>query len=159
VFKILLLIFLIVPVVEIYLLIEVGGYIGAFPTVFLVVFTAVLGAWLLRLQGFATLRRVQASFTRGEIPAIEMIGGVLLLLSGALLLTPGFFTDTIGFLFLLPGFRRMLVLWFLGRVDILKHGFKTKSQGFQEEDGSVPDRSGASRHGPRTIEGEYHKED
>ena len=101
-FQILLLLFLVVPIIEIYLLIQVGGYLGAGTTIFLVVFTAVLGAWLLRIQGFSTMRRVQNSVARGEIPAIEMLGGVLLLLSGALLLTPGFFTDTIGFLLLFP---------------------------------------------------------
>ncbi len=160
-FKILLLLFLVVPVIEIYLLIEVGGFIGAIPTIFLVVFTAVLGAWLLRIQGFATLRRVQRSLARGEIPAIEMLGGVLLLVSGALLLTPGFVTDTIGFLFLFPGFRRLLVLWFLSRGNILKRGFGGKKQGFQAGDGSSPSDSDAGRgsHAPRTIEGEFRKED
>lgn len=163
-FKILVLLFLIVPVVEIYLLIELGGFIGAIPTIFLVVFTAVLGAWLLRIQGFATLRRVQGSLARGEIPAIEMLGGVLLLVSGALLLTPGFVTDTIGFLFLFPGFRRLLVLWFLSRGNILKRGFgfSGKKQDFQAGDEPSSSDSDAGRqgsHAPRTIEGEFRKED
>ena len=117
-FQILLLLFLVVPIIEIYLLIQVGGYLGAGTTIFLVVFTAVLGAWLLRIQGFSTMRRVQNSVARGEIPAIEMLGGVLLLLSGALLLTPGFFTDTIGFLLLFPVVRHGLVIWFLSRSNI-----------------------------------------
>ena len=89
-FQILLLIVLIVPFAEIYLLLEVGGIIGAFPTIVLVVFTAVLGTWLLRQQGFATFRRFQESLARGEIPAYEMIEGPLILAGGALLLTPGF---------------------------------------------------------------------
>jgi len=159
VFKILLLLFLIVPAIEIYVLIEVGGLIGAVPTILLVVFTAVLGAWLLRIQGFATLRRVQSSMARGEIPAIEMLGGVLLLISGALLLTPGFFTDTIGFVLLLPLFRRTMVVWFLSRINILRRPFGGAGPGAGGPF-SPDERPGRSdSRGPRTIEGEFRKED
>ncbi len=113
--RILFLLFLFVPLVEIYLLIEVGSLIGALPTVALVVLTAVLGAVLLRWQGFATMGKVRGMLGRGEIPAVEMIEGVVLLLCGALLLTPGFFTDAIGFLCLVPPLRRAVILWFLRR--------------------------------------------
>ena len=89
-FQLLFLLFIIVPLTEIYLLIQVGGVIGALPTVLLVVFTAVLGAWLLRMQGVSTLRRVQSAMQHGQIPAIEMVEGMVLVVSGALLLTPGF---------------------------------------------------------------------
>ncbi|MDH3935199.1 MAG: FxsA family protein, partial [Gammaproteobacteria bacterium] len=92
-FPALLLLFLLVPLVEIYLLIQIGGVIGAFPTVMLVVFTAVLGAALARYQGLATLQRLQATIARGETPAIEVFEGVLLLVGALLLLTPGFLTD------------------------------------------------------------------
>lgn len=105
-FSVFLLLLIIVPVIEIYFLIQVGTAIGAFPTVVLILVTAVLGAYLFRLQGLATVQRVQASLSRGEIPAIEMIEGAMLLVSGALLLTPGFVTDVIGFLCLVPGLRR-----------------------------------------------------
>ena len=73
VFRILLALFLLVPLIEIYFLIKVGAIVGAIPTVFLVVFTAVLGALLLRFQGFSTLNRVRSVMARGEIPAIEMM--------------------------------------------------------------------------------------
>ena len=106
--QILFLFFLIVPFVEIYVLLQVGGLIGAFPTIFLVVFTAALGAWLLRRQGFATWQRFQASLAQGTIPAYEMIEGPILLIGGALLLTPGFFTDTLGFACLVPALRRKI---------------------------------------------------
>ncbi len=140
-FRILLILFLTVPLVEIYLLIKVGSFIGALPTVFLVVFTAVVGVVLLRMQGFATMHRVQAMIARGEIPAVEMLEGVVLLISGALLLTPGFFTDTIGFLCLIPGLRRRAILWFIERSFF---------------DGGMPPPSAPSGgQGPRTIEGEY----
>ena len=106
--QMLFLFFLIVPFVEIYVLLEVGGLIGAFPTIFLVVFTAVLGAWLLRRQGFATWRRFQENLRQGQIPAYEMIEGPILLVGGALLLTPGFFTDLLGFACLMPPIRRKI---------------------------------------------------
>jgi len=105
-FSVFLLLLIIVPVVEIYFLIQVGSAIGAFPTVGLILVTAILGAYLFRLQGLTTVQRVQASLSRGEIPAVEMIEGAMLLVSGALLLTPGFVTDAVGFLCLVPGLRR-----------------------------------------------------
>jgi UPF0716 protein FxsA len=108
IFQALFLAVLIIPFAEIYLLIQVGGIIGAFPTILLVVFTAALGAWLLRQQGFATFQRVQQSLARGEIPAYEMIEGPMILVGGALLLTPGFITDMLGFAFLLPQLRRKI---------------------------------------------------
>ena len=156
-FRILLLLFLVVPIIEIYLLIQVGGYLGAGTTIFLVVFTAVLGAWLLRIQGFSTMRRVQNSMARGEIPAIEMIGGVLLLLSGALLLTPGFFTDTIGFLLLFPFLRSGLVIWFLSRSNIIQSGRGARTTHRGETD--TPDSTGTGHRRPKTIEGEFKKEE
>jgi len=106
VMQIVFLFFLVVPFVEIYLLLQIGGIVGVLPTVFLVVFTAVLGAWLLRQQGFATWQRFQASLAQGAIPAYEMIEGPILLVGGALLLTPGFFTDAMGFACLIPFTRR-----------------------------------------------------
>lgn len=114
-FSILLTIFIVVPLVEIYLLIKVGGVIGAPWTIFLVVFTAMLGAFLVRSQGFSTLRRIQASLGAGELPATELLEGVFLLIAGALLLTPGFFTDAVGFACLTPPLRRGLIRYALER--------------------------------------------
>jgi len=138
--------FLVMPILEIYLLIQVGSLIGALPTVFLVVFTAVVGAWLLRRQGFATLGRVQAAMARGEIPAIEMLEGAMLLIGGALLLTPGFFTDAIGFVCLIPALRRRVIRWAIRRGAI-----NTSVPGGPKAD--------SREHGPRTIEGEYWEDD
>lgn len=114
-FSILLAIFLLVPLVEIYLLIKIGGVIGAPWTIFLVVFTAVLGAFLVRSQGFYTVRRIQANLDAGELPAMELLEGVFLLVAGALLLTPGFFTDAVGFACLTPPLRRGLIRYALTR--------------------------------------------
>jgi UPF0716 protein FxsA len=111
-FPILAVLFLVVPLFEIYLLIQVGGVIGAGWTVFLVVFTAVIGVWLLRIQGISTLMRAQQRLQNNEMPAQEMLEGMGLVVAGALLLTPGFFTDTIGFLLLFPPTR----MWLIGRI-------------------------------------------
>lgn len=107
-FRSIFLLVLLVPFVEIYLLLKVGGIIGAFPTIFLVVFTAALGAGLLRQQGFATFQRLQANLAQGTIPAYEMIEGPIILVGGILLLTPGFITDILGFACLIPQLRRKI---------------------------------------------------
>ena len=104
--KIATLIFFLVPLIEMVILIEVGGLIGALPTISLVILTAVAGIWLLRLEGIATLHRVQNKVARGEVPETELLEGIMLIFGGALLLTPGFATDAAGFICLLPGLRR-----------------------------------------------------
>lgn len=109
----LLLIFIAVPVLEIYLLIKVGGIIGALPTIAIVILTAIIGTWLLRQQGLATLHRYQQNLGQGQIPAMEIIEGMVLLFGGALLLTPGFFTDAIGFLCLIPVTRQAMIRAFM----------------------------------------------
>lgn len=113
VFQLLFLLVLLIPFAEIYLLLAVGGIIGALPTIALVVFTAVLGAWLLRQQGFATFQRFQASLAQGVVPAYEMIEGPIILVGGALLLTPGFITDLLGFACLIPALRRKIAQYII----------------------------------------------
>jgi UPF0716 protein FxsA len=142
--QILFIAFLIVPFVEIYVLLQVGGLIGAIPTILLVVFTAVMGAWLLRRQGFATWQRFQSGLAQGEIPAYEMIEGPILLVGGALLLTPGFFTDTLGFACLIPTLRRKIAQY------IIEHHL------LQTQVGSVFQQA---RNSQTIIEGEYNKQD
>lgn len=107
--------FLIIPMLEIYLLLTVGSYLGVLPTVALIIFTAVLGVVLIRIQGLLTLFRIQEKMRRGEPPAQELLTGAALLLAGAFLLTPGFFTDTLGFLLLVPAVRRRLFARLLAR--------------------------------------------
>jgi len=142
---ILFLLFLVIPLVEIYFLIKVGNVIGAIPTIALVVFTALLGAMLLRFQGWVTLQRTRLTMAQGQLPALEMLEGVLLLFAGALLLTPGFVTDAIGFALLLPPLRKALIHWFLKRSDVHFQQF-----------GGPPGAPSGGRH---TIEGEYRRED
>ena len=108
-FRLLFGLFLVVPLIEIYFLLKVGDIIGAGWTVFAVVGTAILGAGLLRVQGTSTLLRAQSNAMQGKLPAMEMMEGVALAASGLLLLTPGFVTDTIGFILLTPPLRRGLI--------------------------------------------------
>lgn len=100
---------IVVPLVEIGLFIQVGGAIGLWPTIALVIVTAVAGAALLRAQGLATLGRLQAEIDRGGDPSGPMAHGALLLFAGALLLTPGFFTDAVGLALMAPPVRDWLI--------------------------------------------------
>lgn len=97
--------FLLVPLIEIALFIQVGGLIGLWPTLAIVVLTAFLGAGLVRSQGLAALTRVRSSFHDLRDPSQALADGAMILFAGALLLTPGFFTDTVGFLLLIPMVR------------------------------------------------------
>jgi UPF0716 protein FxsA len=97
-----------VPLVEIAVFVQVGGWIGLWPTLALVVLTAILGTWQLRAQGLATLLRARDQVDRGALPARELFDGACLLVAGALLLTPGFVTDAAGFLLFLPPVRDKL---------------------------------------------------
>lgn len=112
------LVFFATPIVEMYLLIKVGGYIGAWPTIGLVMLTAVIGVGLLRIQGLATLTRGLGRLENGELPAREVVEGLLLAAAGALLLTPGFVTDSIGFALLTPGIRRRVAERLLSRLEV-----------------------------------------
>jgi UPF0716 protein FxsA len=117
------LVFFLTPIVEMYLLIEVGGYIGALPTITLVMVTAVVGIGLLRIQGLATLTRGVGRLQAGEVPAREVAEGILLAVAGALLITPGFVTDAVGFGLLFPPTRALVAGWMLSRVTLVTPGF------------------------------------
>ncbi len=125
-FRILFLLFILVPLVEIYLLIQVGSVIGGLPTVLLIILTAIVGVGLLKQQGLSTLMTAQQSLARGELPALQLLEGAALLVSGALLLTPGFVTDFIGFIGLIPLTRQALLSSFLSRRNAgASHPFHT----------------------------------
>ena len=150
-FPILLVLFLIIPIIEIYALLKVGDIIGAFPTIILVVLTAVIGAGLLRQQGLSTLARLQQNMGQGKLPAQEMIEGVLLAVGGALLMTPGFVTDTMGFLCLLPFSRKFIAQNIMKRsADKLKAGVSAQMGGFTYQ--SANDKA---PHDPNVVEGEF----
>ncbi|MGC9386777.1 MAG: FxsA family protein [Hydrogenovibrio sp.] len=107
-FKIVFVLLVLVPLIELYVLIEVGSVIGALPTILLTVLTAVVGAMLMRHQGVMTLQKAQASMAQGQVPAIEMMEGMLIFMGGVLLLIPGLITDALGFLLLIPPVRHAL---------------------------------------------------
>lgn len=113
---ILLLIFIGVPLIEIAVFIQVGGWLGLAPTLLIVIATAVIGTALLRRQGLATLARARQNMEHGTLPVVELFDGLCLLLAGAFLLTPGFFTDALGALLLVPAFRTVLRISVAARI-------------------------------------------
>jgi len=113
------LLFLAVPLIEIALFIQIGGAIGLGWTLAIVVLTAVAGTWLVRSQGALALRDVQRSFEEMRDPSGPLAHGAMILFSGALLLTPGFFTDTIGFLLLVPAVRERAFRYIRDRVTVV----------------------------------------
>ena len=120
--RLLFLMFVAVPILEMIILIKVGGLIGAIPTIAMVVLTATVGIWLLKLEGLATLRRVQEKMATGQLPETELLEGIMLIVGGALLLTPGFVTDAFGFVCLIPVLRRPFASWMINRVFTMKNG-------------------------------------
>ena len=104
-FAALALLFLVVPFVELFVLIQVGQAIGALPTIALLVVVSVVGAWLVKREGLGVLRRAQEQVRRGQVPGTELVDGVLILFAGALMLTPGFFTDVFGIALMIPAVR------------------------------------------------------
>ena len=101
--------FLLVPLIEIGLFIQIGGWIGLWPTLGIVILTAILGTYLVRSQGVMALNNLRGSFSRLEDPSEPLAHGAMILLAGALLLTPGFFTDAVGFALLAPPVRSALI--------------------------------------------------
>jgi len=119
----LILLFTLVPIAELALLIKVGQYIGVGYTLGIVVFTGVVGAYLAKMQGLFTLRRIQDDINQGRMPKDTLFDGVLILCSGILLLTPGFITDLIGFMGLIPFTRNLFKRWLKRKIeDMISHG-------------------------------------
>lgn len=111
----LLLIFVAIPIIEIALFIQVGGWLGLWPTLGIVILTAVIGTFLLRQQGMAELAKLQGSMQGGGNPVDPIANGALILVAGVLLLTPGFFTDGVGFALLTPPVRAVVIKWLAAR--------------------------------------------
>ncbi len=142
--------FVVMTLLEIYVLVSVGESIGGFSTVLLVVVTALIGSTLLKQQGFSTLAKVQQKTMNGQTPAFEMFEGVVILVSGVLLLTPGFITDFIGLLGLIPISRAYFIN------QILKKNaqkiFSKNHAGFIHKTKNTPSQQ---RNKDNTIEGEF----
>ena len=146
-FPLLVALFIGVPLIEIYLFIQVGGMIGALSTVALVIITALVGVSLLRAQGFSTMARFQQEVATGQLPATTMLEGVALIFGGALLLTPGFMTDAIGFLCLIPFTRQTIIAWAIKHMTVSQSGFHYSSHTQQPSNDQ------------NVIEGEYRESD
>ena len=104
----LLAVFIIIPLIELVILIKVGSYIGLWPTILIVVLTGVVGASLARYQGFLIINKIRSDVSSGRVPARELIDGLLVLIGGIVLLTPGFLTDIFGFVLLIPITRNVI---------------------------------------------------
>jgi len=109
--------FTLIPVLEIYLLIKLGTFLGALNTVIIVVLTGIIGAFLAKLQGLHTMIKVREGLNRGEMPAEEMLDALLILVAGIVLLTPGFLTDIAGLVILIPQTRVLFKRWLRKKFD------------------------------------------
>lgn len=117
-FRSLFLLIIVISFLELYVLLAVGSVLGAIPTILLIIASAALGSFLLKQQGFATYQRFQASLQKNEVPAVELMEGFVILLGGALLLTPGFITDIVGLCCLFPPLRQHIIGFMLERFAV-----------------------------------------
>ncbi|MDP7592753.1 MAG: FxsA family protein [Litorilituus sp.] len=174
-FRVLFLLFIIVPIIEISVLMQVGELIGAWPTVGIVVFSAWLGAKYVRQQGLATLQCVQTKMAQGEMPSSEIVTGLMLLVAGVLLVTPGFVTDIFGLSLLIPSVRQALAASVQQHINTAQTGKFGESTHFHtsnfthsaghtyenEVDNSQTYTSSKpiEHHQGATLEGDAHKKD
>jgi len=142
-------IFVVVTLAEIYVLVSVGQAIGGLSTVLLVIVTAFIGSSLLRQQGWSTMAKAQQSMAEGRTPAMEMLEGVVILVSGILLLTPGFLTDGLGLLGLMPWSRHYFINHFLEKNA--ERVFRSRSSVFIHKSGTNESKTKKDD----TIEGEF----
>lgn len=172
-FRVLFILFVVIPIVEIAVLMQIGSLLGAWPTVAIVILTAWFGAKNVRQQGLSTMQSVQHKMHAGEMPSNEIITSFLLLVAGVLLITPGFITDAFGLLLLVPAVRNILL------VNVQKHMATSASaktfngQGGRTFDGeydsdetngfsssrATKDKPSANLHQGNTIEGEFERKD
>jgi UPF0716 protein FxsA len=153
VFPILLVLFIAVPVIEIGLFIQVGGFLGLWPTIALVLISAVVGASLVRSQGIRTLMTVQQRLQQGELPAQQILEGVLLAVAGILLLTPGFLTDAMGMVLLLPLPRAIVARHLMSKIAVTNN-FQA---GFSQHAGPFHQAGRSDSNQGQVYEGEFDK--
>ena len=158
-FPLLFFLFIAMPILEIFLLIQVGGVLGVWTTLFIVILTAVLGTAMLRQQSLATIQSVQSKLNSGEIPATQLLEGVALLVGGVFLLTPGFVTDGLGFLCLLPLSRRWLIGKIIANSNVLVMGQSHVHAGINAQREHQQGHSRNQAGNPDVIEGEFRRED
>lgn len=150
------LLFIAMPILEIFVLIKVGSSLGVWTTIGIVILTAVIGSYMLRAQSLATIRSVQEKLNSGQVPAIQMFEGVALLVGGIFLLTPGFLTDAFGFFCLFAPTRRWLLKKVLARASVsVFQGSANSDRVYSNEKSANP----TERTGSNVIDGEYRRED
>lgn len=161
--RFLFLLFIVVPVIEITLLINVGQAIGAWYTVGLVLLSAFIGVNMLRYQGLSTLARAQQRMNEGQIPGNEMVEGIVLAVGGALLLTPGFVTDVIGFLCLIPFTRKSFAKLVMSRFTLVamsqQQAGDDPSSSFRQRTHTFQRKGHPSENEDDAIDGDFRRED
>jgi UPF0716 protein FxsA len=141
---VLFLVFLVVPLVELYVIVQVAGGIGVLETIALLILVSIVGAWLVKWQGLATFARFQRQLMAGRLPTAEIVDGVLILTAGALMLTPGFVTDATGLVLLVPPTRAVVRAALLRRFRLHPPRVSTRWVRF----GEVIDVDGSAAGGP-----------
>lgn len=165
-FRVLFVLFILVPIIEITVIMQVGALLGVWPTVAIVILSAWLGAKYVRQQGLATLQSVQTKMAQGEMPSNEIVTGLMLLIAGVLLVTPGFVTDIFGLSLLVPAVREALA------AQVQKHmvvnqfsagaSFTHSTNGNVYEHQADPftePRKEVSHHQGETLEGEFQRKE
>lgn len=157
-FRVLFLLFILVPIIEISVLIQVGAWFGLWPTIAIVIITAWLGAKYVKQQGLATLQSVQNKMAQGQMPSNEIVEGLLLLVAGVLLVTPGFVTDFVGLTLLLPVIRKGIIK----RIQqyIVVNGVASSSAHFRPSSFVEPSaEQNINHHQGKTLDGEYERKE
>lgn len=171
-FQLLFVLFIIIPIIEITVIMQVGALLGIWPTIAIVILSAWLGAKYVRQQGLATLQSVQTRMAQGEMPSEEIVTGLMLLVAGVLLVTPGFVTDIFGLSLLVPAVRTAIANQVQKHIKVNQFGagaaFNHSAQGnvYQHETTSEPFTSSRSQaneplshHQGETLEGEFKRKD
>lgn len=167
-FRVLFVLFIIIPIIEITVIMQVGALLGVWPTVAIVILSAWLGAKYVRQQGVATLQSVQTKMAQGEMPSNEIVTGLMLLVAGVLLVTPGFVTDIFGLSLLIPGVRKsigafvqknMAVNQFSAGASFQQGATGNVYQHDPQPEHFARDAKPLSHHQGETLEGEYQRKD
>jgi len=167
-FQVLFVLFIIIPIIEIAVLIQVGELLGLWPTIAIVIASAWLGAKYVRQQGLATMQSVQAKMAQGEMPSSEIVTGLMLLVAGVLLVTPGFVTDVLGLSLLIPGVRQfiasavqkhIIVNQVAGGAAFHQGGSGNVYQHEAQDSPFTAERKPVSHHQGETLEGDFERKD
>jgi UPF0716 protein FxsA len=166
-FRLLFVLFIIIPIIEIFVLMQVGAVLGVWPTIAMVIFTAWLGAKYVRQQGISTLNSVQTKMAQGQMPSDEIVTALMLLVAGVLLVTPGFVTDFLGLSLLIPAVRHTIagsVMSHISSNNKSHQGFQFHSHGQNQDDFSKQPESPFQEniqppHKGQTLDGEFERKD